>query len=126
MKIVQSQLWLALAFFVGMNVLNGSIGICLLSSLRVEEFPPASVVIAATAIAWLVGLFAIYSPGGIIVREGAFGVLLLPWTPYTTAFTLAILMRLLQVFAELLCLAAILGHDGWKRWNAKKQIAAQR
>ncbi|MEM7477862.1 MAG: lysylphosphatidylglycerol synthase transmembrane domain-containing protein [Planctomycetota bacterium] len=120
MKIVKSQLLLALVFFVAMNVLNGSVGICLLYSLGVDEYPPASVVIAATAIAWLVGLFAIYSPGGIIVREGAFGVLLLPWMPYTTAFTLAILMRLLQVFAELVGLAAILGFDAWRRWHPKK------
>ena len=91
----------ALLFFVLMGVMNGGVTVLLLWSLPVETVPP-SVLIAATSWAWIVGFLAVFSPGGLFVREGIFALCLVAWLPYGTGITLAILARLLQMFAEFL------------------------
>ena len=91
----------ALLFFVLMGVINGGVTVLLLWSLPVETAPP-SVLIAATSWAWIVGFLAVFSPGGLFVREGIFALCLVAWLPYGTGITLAILARLLQMFAEFL------------------------
>ena len=62
--------------------------------------------IAATALAWLIGFFAFFSPGGILVREAALAMLLLPWMPYEVGFSLAILSRFAQLIAEVVGMVA--------------------
>ncbi len=91
----------ALLFYVVMGILNGSVTVLLLWSLPAETVPP-SVLIAATSWAWVVGFLAVFSPGGLFVREGIFALCLTPWIPYGTGITLAILARLLQMVAEFL------------------------
>ena len=90
----------ALLFFVLMGILNGGVTVLLLWSLPVDSVP-ATVLIAATSGAWVVGFLAIFSPGGLFVREGVFALCLVAWLPYGTGITLAILARLLQMLAEL-------------------------
>jgi hypothetical protein len=46
------------------------------------------------AVAWLAGTFAVVSPAGMGIREGALGLLLSRWMPAGPAFTLAIMIRL--------------------------------
>ena len=83
-----------------MGIMNGGVTVLLLWSLPVNSVPP-TVLIAATSGAWVVGFLAIFSPGGLFVREGIFALCLVAWLPYGTGITLAILARLLQMFAEL-------------------------
>ena len=90
----------SLSFFVLMGIMNGGVTVLLLWSLPVNSVPP-TVLIAATSGAWVVGFLAIFSPGGLFVREGIFALCLVAWLPYGTGITLAILARLLQMFAEL-------------------------
>ena len=91
----------ALLFLVMMGLLNGCVTVLLLWSLPAEAVPP-TVVIAATSWAWVIGFLAIFAPGGLFVREGIFAVCLAPWLPYGTGITLAILARLMQMFAEVI------------------------
>jgi len=72
-----------------------------IKALLAEAVPP-TVVIAATSWAWVIGFLAIFAPGGLFVREGIFAVCLAPWLPYGTGITLAILARLMQMFAEVI------------------------
>ena len=101
----------AVVFFVAMAGLNGLVTGCLLGAVPGGEGAPMCIVVSATAIAWLIGFFAVFSPGGLIVREGALALMLLPWIPYSTGFTVAILARLVQIFAEIACLGWVIVTD---------------
>jgi glycosyltransferase involved in cell wall biosynthesis len=68
---------------------------------------PLSAIIGANAVAWLVGFFAIMAPGGLVVREGAMATILLPWLPIEQAIGAAIVWRLIQVSAEVVCVLAV-------------------
>jgi hypothetical protein len=52
------------------------------------------------AVAWLAGTFAVISPAGMGIREGALGLLLSRWMPAGPAFTLAIGIRLWLLLLE--------------------------
>jgi hypothetical protein len=52
------------------------------------------------AAAWLAGSFAMISPAGMGIREGALGLLLSRWMPTGPAFTVAILIRLWLLVME--------------------------
>lgn len=60
----------------------------------------------AAITAWLIGLTAIFAPGGLVVREGALVALIAPWVEPSEAFTLAITWRVVQTLAEFLAAAA--------------------
>ena len=52
------------------------------------------------AVAWLAGSFAMVSPAGMGIREGALGLLLSRWMPTGPAFTVAIVIRLWLLVME--------------------------
>lgn len=96
-----------LLFYVCMGILNGTISLFLVWSMPVEA-TPATVVIAATSLAWVIGFLAIFAPGGLFVREASFALCLAPWLPYGTGIALAVLARLLQIGAEILVMFWVL------------------
>lgn len=98
------KLLIALAYLIGMAFINGLVNQCLVAGLSHEVSVPLLAMVAATAIAWVLGLLAFFSPGGILVREGTLAALLLPWLPYRIGFTLAILSRITQLIAEVVCM----------------------
>ena len=57
--------------------------------------------------AHLAGIFAVFAPAGLGVREAALGALLLPYVPAETAVSLALLARLTSVFADVIVFAAV-------------------
>ena len=99
--------WLAgsIGYLTLMAVLNGAINSVLLNAVSTESVPLVAM-IAATATAWIIGFFAFFSPGGILVREAALAALLLPWLPYEVGFALAILSRFAQLIAEVVGMGA--------------------
>ena len=106
-KLHHKTIWLAFAFFVTMNILNGGISWIVSLSVAKSENVPVVAIVCATAAAWLVGFFAIFSPGGLVVRETAFATMLLVWLPYSESIAIAVLARLLQFGAEALTLSWI-------------------
>lgn len=100
-------LLIALVYFVAMACLNGLVNQALLSACHDGGTVPVVAMIASTALAWCVGLFAFFSPGGILVREATLAALLLPWLPYEVGFSLAILSRLAQLAAEFIGILAV-------------------
>jgi hypothetical protein len=58
------------------------------------------------AVAWLAGTFAVVSPAGMGIREGALGLLLSRWMPAGPAFTVAIGIRLWVLLMEVSWVAA--------------------
>ncbi len=103
-KLEVKQLAVAIGYFVAMACLNGAVNLLILKTCS-NAHVPVTAMIAATAAAWIVGYLAFFSPGGLFVREGALAVLLMPWVPYQVAFTLAILSRVAQLLAEVICMA---------------------
>ena len=99
--------WLAgsIGYLTLMAILNGAINSVLLNAVSAESVPLVAM-IAATATAWIIGFFAFFSPGGILVREAALAALLLPWLPYEVGFALAILSRFAQLIAEVVGMGA--------------------
>jgi len=98
----------ALGYMVLMAMINGAIGVCLLPMLETSASVPFAAMIAATASAWIIGFLAVFSPGGLFVREAALATLLLPWIPYETGISLAVLSRIAQLAAEMFCMIPIL------------------
>lgn len=98
----------AMGYMVLMAGLNGCVNLSLLPAVGVEDSVPVLVMIAATATAWIVGFLAFFSPGGILVREATLAALLLPWLPYEAGITLAVLSRVAQLMAEVVCIALVL------------------
>ncbi len=101
LKLSPSWLGLSIGYMTLMAVLNGSINQALLQTIDGASVPLVAM-IAVTATAWVIGFFAFFSPGGILVREAALAALLLPWLPYETGFTIAALSRLAQLIAEVI------------------------
>lgn len=58
------------------------------------------------AVAWLAGTFAVISPAGMGIREGALGLLLSRWMPAGPAFTVAVGIRLWVLLLEVAWVAA--------------------
>lgn len=91
------------AYYVGMCTLNGIAFCFVLNAVTADCSVPWIVVIAANAVAWLVGFFALFAPGGLVVREGTLALILAPWMPAEQAIAAAIVWRLVQIAAELAC-----------------------
>ncbi len=104
----------AVGYLIAMAVLNGAVNSVLLSAVGTEQVPLVAMV-SATATAWIIGFFAFFSPGGILVREAALAMLLLPWLPYEMGFTLAILSRFAQLVAEVVGMGLTLRR--WPRFS---------
>lgn len=117
MSIDRSRIAWAGAFFVLMNGMNGVITACITYAADSQHSVPLLAVIAASSAAWLIGFFAIFSPGGLIVREAAFAAMLLPWLPYTESLTIAVLARLLQFIAEAVVIVWIAAERGLATWR---------
>ena len=91
-----------------MCALNGIAFCFVLNAVTAGSSIPWLVVIAANAVAWLVGFFAIFAPGGLVVREGTLALILSPWLPAEQAIAAAIVWRLVQIAAELMCVVPAL------------------
>ncbi|MFC1485403.1 lysylphosphatidylglycerol synthase domain-containing protein [Candidatus Latescibacterota bacterium] len=65
-------------------------------------------------VAYAVGFFALFAPGGIGVREGILGVMLGTQVPVSVAILIAALARLLVTAIELLCVMVTVFRKGLK------------
>ena len=102
----------SLSYMVIMAALNGAVNSTLLPAINPSHVPVVAM-IAATAAAWAIGFLAIFSPGGIVVRESALATLLLPWLPWEAGFALAILSRFAQLIAEVVGMLLVISLDLW-------------
>jgi len=100
-------------YYTVLCILNGLALACIIWAFQPEIMPPLLAVVGINALAWLVGFFAIFAPGGVVIREGCIAGLLLPWLPDTTAISVAVVWRLLQIGVEVLCLAATYFPAAW-------------
>jgi hypothetical protein len=98
----------SVGYFVVMACLNGLVNLTLVQAIDVAASVPVMAMIAATAVAWIVGFLAFFSPGGILVREATLAAILLPWMPYEVGFSLAMLSRLAQLIAEVIGMAIVM------------------
>jgi len=97
----------AVVFFAAMALVNGAILLVLVRSIGAGDRGPAVGVIAANAAAWLAGFFAIFAPGGLVVREACLTGLLAAWLPMDDALAVALVWRLVQILAELATFLAV-------------------
>lgn len=107
-KLTWPKLFAALAYMTAMAGLNGCVNLTLLPLVDNTSSVPPLVMIASTATAWVIGFLAFFSPGGILVREATLAALLLPWLPYESGITLAVLSRIAQLAAEVACMAPVI------------------
>ncbi|MCA9199590.1 MAG: flippase-like domain-containing protein [Planctomycetales bacterium] len=98
-------------FFFVLCTFNGVAFYVTILAVSTAPAPPLLAVIGANAFAWLVGFFAIFAPGGLVVREGTLAAILLPWLPMPTAIAASILWRVIQIVVELTCLGIVGGWD---------------
>ncbi len=95
------NLLLVFGMYCGLCVLHGA-GLALLLGCFTDDQPSIWVVVAANAVAWLVGFIVPLAPSGIGVREGALCLALGHAVPVEIAALSALLWRLAQVISELL------------------------
>jgi uncharacterized membrane protein YbhN (UPF0104 family) len=103
------DLFMSLLFYIAMGLLNGATLVVIVRSFPGGGDCPISAVIAANAVAWLVGFFALFAPGGLILREACLASLLAPWMTPGHAIAIALAWRLIQIIAEAGCFAIIVG-----------------
>jgi hypothetical protein len=84
--------------------LNGAVFLLVLKAVT-DSLPSFLAIIGVNAAGWLVGFFAFFAPSGLGVREGAMTAMLRPLMPMDAALVSVLLWRVLQIAAELLCLA---------------------
>ena len=100
-------LFRSLLFYVAMAIVNGATLLVIVRSSPGGASCPASGVIAANAVAWLAGFFAIFAPGGLVVREASLAAMLAPWMAPEQAIVVALAWRLVQVAAEAACFGGV-------------------
>ncbi|WP_261345923.1 lysylphosphatidylglycerol synthase transmembrane domain-containing protein [Tautonia rosea] len=96
--------------FVSYTLLGGINGLAFF--IVIEAVAPGSdlpllAAIGVNAAAWLIGFFAVFAPGGLLVREGTAAALLVFWLPVELGLLAAAAWRLVQIASELLCLAPL-------------------
>ena len=104
----------SLGYFIVMACLNGLVNLTLVQAMDATVSVPVFAMIAGTAVAWIIGFLAFFSPGGILVREATLAALLLPWMPYEIGFSLAMLSRFAQLIAEVAGMLATIPRRGTK------------
>ncbi len=86
--------------YVTMRVLHG-VGLwCVLVGIVPAVQLPLGLVVTVNVMAWLVGFFAFFAPGGLVVREAALATMLAAWMSPAEALTVAVTWRLLQIAGE--------------------------
>jgi hypothetical protein len=103
MRLDLRQLGTASLFYAAMGVMSGVALVIVIRSEPNGSAVPAQAAIAANAVAWLVGFFALFAPGGLVVREACLATLLSPWMPLESALVVSLAWRLVQIVAEILC-----------------------
>ncbi len=96
-----------LLYYVPMCCLNGLALYQVVLAVSTESTAPIVGVMGANAAAWLIGFFAIFAPGGLVIREGALATLLAIWLPLEVALSIAVVWRMLQIVEELLLVSAL-------------------
>ncbi len=96
-----------LGFFVAANAFNGLIVVWLLQQ-GLDVRVPVLLVVSANAVAWLVGFFAVFAPGGLVVREAALAAVLATFLPPVDAIAIATLIRGLHLLSEMACLPLLI------------------
>jgi hypothetical protein len=102
-----AELFKSFLFYIAMGLLNGATLVVIVRAFPGGTGCPIGAVIAANAVAWLVGFFALFAPGGLIVREACLASLLAPWMTPGQAIAIALAWRLIQIIAEAGCFAII-------------------
>jgi hypothetical protein len=98
------QSWM---FYVAMAIVNGATLLVIVRSSPGGAGCPFWGVIAANAVAWLAGFFALFAPGGLVVREACLAAMLAPWMAPEQAIVVALAWRLVQVAAEAACFGGV-------------------
>lgn len=101
------KLAISQVYYVLLGTLNGLAFLAVIRAVVPDANIPTSAVIGANAIAWLVGFFAIFAPGGLVVREATLAALLVIWLPNEAALAAAILWRTIQIFVEIACIGIL-------------------
>lgn len=99
------------ALYLLLCVVNGLAFFALIRAFT-NVAPSMATVVGINAVGWLVGFFAICAPGGLGVREGGMTALLAPLVPLEVAIGSVLAWRLMQIVAEVACLAACLLPQG--------------
>lgn len=94
-------------FYLAMVTFNGAILHVIVSGLPARGECPLPGVVSANAIAWLVGFFAIFAPGGLVVREAVLAGFLSAWMPGEQAIAVALAWRLVQIVSEIVAFVGI-------------------
>ncbi len=105
-----SKLFVLQGYYVVVSLLQGY---ALVHIVRgIHPYCPASTLtlIAINSAAWLVGFFAIFAPGGLVVREAFLATVLAAWCSPVESISIAVIWRMLQITVEasiLVCVLAI-------------------
>ena len=92
-------------FYIGLAGLGGLALLCVITAFNGDAEIPVLAVIGANSVAWLIGLLALFAPGGIVVREGVLAAVLAVWIPLDVAISVAIVWRIVQIVGELVLLS---------------------
>ena len=110
--------------YYGLMVVFSGVGLfCLIHLMNRDVDIPVAAVVGANALAWLVGFFAVVAPGGLVIREGSLAVVLAVWMPLEQAVAVAVVWRVLQIGAELVCVLIVFAPAAvLKLWTGSRDL----
>lgn len=95
-------------FYVATCLLHGFGFCCVVNCVHPHSAVPTAVLIGINAAAWLVGFFAVFAPGGLVVREAFLAAALAGWFSSAESIAIAVGWRILQIMVEAVVLIAVL------------------
>jgi uncharacterized membrane protein YbhN (UPF0104 family) len=97
-----------LLYYLCIGLLHGVALKCLVLALIGSHDVSTMSLVVANAAAWLVGFFAIFAPGGLVVREAALATALTAWFTPAESVSIAVSWRIMQIIVELVLLTCVL------------------
>jgi hypothetical protein len=104
-------------------ILNGA-SFWLFVNATAGRAPPLGTAIGICAAGYVAGFLAFFSPGGLIVRESLYAVLLQPYVPPSVALAVALLNRLWLTIIEIGLAAAASAMAGIGRTSRDEPVSA--
>ncbi len=106
------RIWMKLVavqcYYLMTSVWQGLGFVCVVRCIHPDGGASPAALIALSSAAWLVGFFAIFAPGGLVVREAFLATALAGWLPPAESIAIAVGWRALQIMVETVLLVAVL------------------
>jgi hypothetical protein len=100
--------WAVIAgYYLATSVVQGLSFLCVVRGIHPDCAARSLALIVINSVAWLAGFFAVFAPGGLVVREACLAAALTKWCSPAESITIAVAWRVLQIVVEAIALVIV-------------------